>query len=371
MSAASRPVVISFKGTVPKWTAAEFGKGATLVGRVSLGENVSLAPWVALRGDGNFIEIGNNCQFLDRATVHIADGMYPTKMGRNITVGRFALVHACTVADDCVLGDAAVVMDNSLIGAGTVIAAGTLVPPGKTLEGGWLYSGNPARPVREIFRNERETLRAALLSGEASKVVCEPDLPPLDMTLFVPTDGGLGPLYSLNGARPRIDPRGYVAPTSVVAGDVVTEADTSIWFSTIMSGEGAPIRLGSRSNVQDNSILVTNGDRGPILIGADVTVGHNVRLGACRIGDNCLIGMGAQVGDGVVVEDGALVGARAYVEPGTVVKSGHIWAGRPAGNFRPVKSEEYEFFQRGKDVYVGYANTYLTEQLSRSDMTAP
>ena len=70
--------------------------------------------------------------------------------------------------------------------------------------------------------------------------------------------------------------------------------------------------------------LVTNGDRGPILIGADVTVGHNVRLGACRIGDNCLIGMGAQVGDGVVVEDGALVGARAYVEPGTVVKSGHI-----------------------------------------------
>ena len=80
------------------------------------------------------------------------------------------------------------VMDNSLIGAGTVIAAGTLVPPGKTLEGGWLYSGNPARPVREIFKNERETLRAALLSGEANKVVCEPDLPPLDMALIC-TDG--------------------------------------------------------------------------------------------------------------------------------------------------------------------------------------
>ena len=54
MSSASRPVVISFKGAVPKWTAAEFGKGATLVGRVSLGGNISLASWAVLRGDGNF-----------------------------------------------------------------------------------------------------------------------------------------------------------------------------------------------------------------------------------------------------------------------------------------------------------------------------
>ena len=66
--------------------------------------------------------------------------------------------------------------------------------------------------------------------------------------------------------------------------------------------------------------------------------------------------------DGVVVENGALVGARAYVEPETLVKAGYIWAGRPAVEFRPVKPEEHEFFQRGKEVYVGYTDTYLAEQ---------
>ena len=123
-----------------------------------------------------------------------------------------------------------------------------------------------------------------------------------------------------------------------------------------------PITLSDRSNVQDNSILVTDARRGPITIGKDVTIGHNVRMGACTVGDECLIGMGAQIGDGVVVESGALVGARAYVEPGTIVKAGYIWAGRPAAEFRRVKPEEQEFFQRGKEVYVGYANTYLVEQ---------
>ena len=129
-----------------------------------------------------------------------------------------------------------------------------------------------------------------------------------------------------------------------------------------MRGSGAPIILGARSNVQDNSILVTDAYRGPITIGEDVTIGHNVRMGACTVGDECLIGMGAEIGDGVVVENGALVGARAYVEPGTIVKSGYIWAGRPAAEFRRVKPEEQEFFQRGKEVYVGYATTYLVEQ---------
>jgi carbonic anhydrase/acetyltransferase-like protein (isoleucine patch superfamily) len=71
--------------------------------------------------------------------------------------------------------------------------------------------------------------------------------------------------------------------------------------------------------------------------------------------------MGSQLGDGVVVERGAIVGARALVEPGTVVKAGHIWAGRPATEFRPVKPEEADFFRMGKEVYVGYARNYLKQ----------
>ncbi len=362
MRTEASPVIVAFKGATPKWGATKFGLGASVIGRASLGKNVSVGPWVALRGDGNFLEIGDGCQFLDRATVHIADGVYPTRMGCNITVGRFALVHACTISDDCVLGDAAVVMDNSFVGPGAVIAAGALVPPGKKLDGGWLYEGSPARPVREMPQNERSQLRDTLLAGGKNEIVCDVNLPPLDMTPFVPVDGGQGPLYQLGGFDPLIDEQSYVAPTAVVIGDVKTAESTSVWFSTVMRGSGAPITLGARSNVQDNSILVTDAYRGPITIGEDVTIGHNVRMGACTVGDECLIGMGAEIGDGVVVEHGALVGARAYVEPGTIVKAGYIWAGRPAAEFRRVKPEEEEFFRRGKEVYVGYANTYLVEQ---------
>ena len=89
--------------------------------------------------------------------------------------------------------------------------------------------------------------------------------------------------------------------------------------------------------MQDNSLLVTDAARGPLIVGADVTIGHNVRMGAATIGDHALIGMGSQLGDGVVVEEGGVVGARAEVAPGSVIKAGWIWVGRPAFPFRPIK----------------------------------
>ena len=355
------PCIVEFKGTVPSWGPSfEAGEGVALIGRARLGEGIILRPWSALRGDGNFIEIGNNCIFLDRSTVHIADGVYPTRMGNNILVGRFSLVHACTIGDDCILGDAAVVMDNSTIGEGAVIGAGSLVPPGKALEGGWLYQGNPARPVREVTMSERGAWKEMLLTGATDTPVnLDHELPELNMGPFLRAASGTGPLYTLGMQAPQIDPKGYVAPTAAVIGDVTASDGTSIWFSTVMLADGVSITVGKNSNVQDNSILVTDAKRGPITIGQDVTVGHNVRMGSCQVGDRCLIGMGSEICDDVVVEDAAIVGARAYVESGTVVKAGYIWAGRPATEFRLVKPEEQTMFQRGTEVYVGYSQTYL------------
>jgi len=362
------PSVIEFKGTKPNWGAGfQAGEGVAVIGRVKLGEGVKIGSWSALRGDGHFIDIGDNCVFMDRSTVHIADGVFPTKMGRNIYVGRYALVHACTIGDNCILGDAAVVMDNSHVGEGAVIAAGSLVPPGKNLDGGWLYEGSPAKPVRKIAANELEGLRKGLLVEDGDTPVnLRGELPPLDMSLFLNQASGGGPLYSLGSKSPQIDPKGYVAPTAAVIGDVRTSVGTSVWFSTVMLGAGTSITLGKNSNVQDNSILMASADCGPISIGQEVTVGHNVRMGSCQIGDHCLIGMGSEICDNVVVEDGAIVGARAFVESGTIVKEGYVWAGRPASEFRPVKSEELAYFQRGTDVYVGYSKTYLEEQSANS-----
>ena len=98
-----------------------------------------------------------------------------------------------------------------------------------------------------------------------------------------------------------------------------------------------------------------------MVIGEKVTVGHNVRLGACTIGDNCLIGMGCTIEDDAVIEEDAFVGARAIVKAGTVVKANTIFAGRPANYFRDVKNEEANFFKMGQKVYEGFAEDYIKE----------
>ncbi len=357
------PYIVPYKGTMPNLgQRAHIAPDAALIGSVTLGDDVSLGPLATLRADGHRNDIGDQCQFLDRATVHVADGYLPAIVGSRVTVGRYALVHACVIDDDCLLCDGAVIMDGSHLGAGAVLAAGALVPPGKTLDGNMLYAGNPAKPVREISAQERNAWRDTVLSRQQSDEILVCDLPPMTMKPFLDNVTGAGPLYALSDVSPSFDPASYVAPNAVVAGQVDVAEHASVWFATVMRAEGGAIRVGARSNIQDNSFLITKPGGGPIEIGEDVTLGHNVRMGSCTVGNSCLIGMGCEVMDGVVVEDGAMIGARAFVEPGTVVKAGYIWAGRPAREFRPVKEQERQFFARGKDVYVGYSGTYLAEE---------
>ena len=150
----------------------------------------------------------------------------------------------------------------------------------------------------------------------------------------------------------------YVAPNALVAGEVDIADDASVYFAcAVVAGDGR-ISIGARTNVQDNSLLVTNAARGPLVLGADVTIGHNVRMGAATVEDHALIGMGSQVGDGVVVEEGGCIGARAEVSPGSVIKAGWIWVGRPAFPFREIKPDERETFAEGARVYVGYGAAY-------------
>ncbi len=125
-----------------------------------------------------------------------------------------------------------------------------------------------------------------------------------------------------------------------------------------MIAGGAVVTIGEGTNVQDNAILSTDAARGDLAIGRAVTIGHNVRMGSGAIGDDALIGMGAQLGDGVTVEAGACVGGRALVLPGTVVRSGWIWAGRPAKAFRAIRPDDRAGFARAAEVYVRYTRNY-------------
>ena len=149
-----------------------------------------------------------------------------------------------------------------------------------------------------------------------------------------------------------------MAPTALVAGDVAVADDAGIYFACAVVAGGAHIAIGAGTNVQDNAILVTDDSRGALSIGSGVTIGHNVRMGAGTIGDDALIGMGAELGDGVVVEAGACVGGRSWVGPGTIVKAGWIWAGRPARAFRVIRPDERAGFARAGEVYVRYTRAY-------------
>ncbi len=355
------PVVLAYRTYQPTLAGPpQWGSKAAVIGRTRIADGVVLEPLVVLRGDGEWIRVGSHSWFGSRATVHIADAEQGTDVGNRVTVGRYALVHACTVGDGVVIGDAAVVMDRSVVGDGAVIAAGALVPPGKALEGGWLHSGSPARPVRVLEPGEADRIAEALRRGEPSEAtatIADP-LPPLGDAPFRPESSG-GPMFSGAGIAPAVSAGAYVAPTAAVWGDVRIETGASVWFSAALRAGGGRIEIGKRSNIQDNTIIDITQAGMVAEIGDDVTVGHNVRLDACRVGDRCLIGMGATVSAGAVVEDDAFVGARAWVEPGTTVRAGWIWAGRPARAFREVRPQERDYFRRGKEAYEDYASEYL------------
>ena len=138
---------------------------ATVIGRVRLGDDVSIWPGTVVRGDVNYIEIGARCNLQDGTVCHVThDGPYspggfPLVLGCDITVGHGAILHACTIGDYCLIGMGAVVMDGASLAREVMLAAGSLVSPGKQLESGWLYRGRPAEPVRKLEPGELEALR--------------------------------------------------------------------------------------------------------------------------------------------------------------------------------------------------------------------
>lgn len=354
-------VVLPFEGVLPKiGNGARLSPWAAAIGRLDAGERLTLLAYATVRADGEHIKVGDDCWHAERSTVHIADREIGTEVGNGLTVGRYAVVHACTVGDACVIGDAAVIMDGAIVGPHAAIAAGGLVPPRKKLEGGWLYSGAPVAPVRRIDKQALEQLRRQLVEGTPDSVVCSSDLPPLHAEQSVPNLTGEPPLYRFGGHFPAAHAETYVAPTAMLAGRVILNKEANVWFGTVLNAGAAEIRLGERTNIQDNCIVeATNG---PVIFGNDVTLGHNVRMKSARIDDGALLGMGSIIGEGTVVECGGCVGACAIVEPGTVVRAGYIWAGRPAREFRPVKLEERDFFRRGAEAYIRYLHSYRQHQ---------
>ena len=127
---------------------------ADVIGKVTLGEHVSLWYQVVARGDVHQIEIGENTNIQDLSMLHVIDER-ALIIGENVSVGHNVTLHACTIEDFCLIGMGAVVLDGARIGQNSLVAAGSLVPPGKEYPPGSMIMGNPAKVVRELTPEEK------------------------------------------------------------------------------------------------------------------------------------------------------------------------------------------------------------------------
>ncbi|MFY0661138.1 MAG: gamma carbonic anhydrase family protein [Shimia sp.] len=136
------------------------------------------------------------------------------------------------------------------------------------------------------------------------------------------------PMYELDGVAPKQDDSSWVAPDANVIGNVVLEADTSVWFGSTLRGDNETITVGAGSNVQENTVMHT--DPGyPLTIGKNCTIGHKAMLHGCTIGDNSLIGMGATVLNGAKIGKNCLIGAGALITEGKEIPDGSLVMGAP------------------------------------------
>jgi len=133
-------------------------KGAVVIGDVTLGDHSSVWYGAVVRGDINRIEIGEGTNIQDNAVVHLADD-YPALLGRYVTVGHSAIVHACTVEDEVLIGMGATILDGAVIGAQSIVGANALVTQGTRIPPGSLVLGAPAKVVRPLSSEERAGLK--------------------------------------------------------------------------------------------------------------------------------------------------------------------------------------------------------------------
>ena len=166
---------------------------------------------------------------------------------------------------------------------------------------------------------------------------------------------------------PQLGERVFVDASAVVLGDVEIGTDSSVWPLVVIRGDMHSIRIGERSSVQDGSVLhIThagpfNPQGFPLNIGDEVTIGHNVTLHGCSLGNRILVDMGSIIMDGAVVQDEVVIGAGSLVPPGKVLESGYLYVGSPVKQARALTDKERSYFSYSAANYVRLKDQHLLE----------
>ena len=159
----SKPLILPVKGVLPTMGNNCFvAPNATIVGDVVMGDECSVWFNTVLRGDVNFIRMGNKVNVQDGAIIHCTYQKTGTTIGNNVSIGHNAIVHGCVIDDNVLVGMGAIVMDNAHVGSNSIIAAGSVVLENTVVEPGTIYAGVPAKKVKDISQE--------LIHGEIERI---------------------------------------------------------------------------------------------------------------------------------------------------------------------------------------------------------
>ena len=167
-------------------------------------------------------------------------------------------------------------------------------------------------------------------------------------------------IYQLGDLTPQIAKKTFIAPNATLIGDVIIQANASIWFNVVIRADLAQVKIGENSNIQDGSILHVD-ENYPMNIDKNVTVGHKVMLHGCSIGENSLIGMNAVVLNGATIGKNCLVGANALITENMVIPDGHMAIGSPAKTIKPLDNKTIELLKDSAEHYVKNGQRYIKE----------
>lgn len=165
-------------------------------------------------------------------------------------------------------------------------------------------------------------------------------------------------IYKFGDKSPKFLSENYfIAPNASVIGDVEIGDEVSVWFGAVIRGDITPIKIGARTNIQDNCVLHEDYDI-PLTVGDNVTVGHGVILHGCTIAANCLIGMGAIILNNAKIGENCIVGAGALITQNKIIPPNSLVVGSPARVIREVTAEEIELIKFSAKHYVEQMKKY-------------
>lgn len=168
-------------------------------------------------------------------------------------------------------------------------------------------------------------------------------------------------IYSLGERKLRTEGEHFIADTAVVIGAVVLGHNVSVWFNAVVRGDNALITIGDNSNIQDGVVLHTDVDGTPLVIGSNVTVGHQAMLHGCTVGDNSLIGIGAVVLDEAEIGRNCLIGAGALVPEGKKIPDNSLVMGIPGKVVREIDEDRAQTLTESANLYVANFKRYQRE----------